>query len=62
MKIMIFGAGAIGTIYGYVLSKAGNEVVHYVRPNRATQIKDGIQVSILDGRNEKKCEKDRRHL
>lgn len=57
MKIMIFGAGAIGTIYGYVLSKAENEVVHYVRPNRAMQIKDGIQVSILDGRNEKNVKK-----
>jgi ketopantoate reductase len=53
MKILIFGAGAIGTIYGYLLSKAGNDVIHFVRENRAEQLKNGLDVNILDGRNEK---------
>ncbi len=61
MKILIFGAGAIGTIYGYFLSRAGNEVVHYVRENRAGQLRKGIDVNILDGRDEKNMEEIRDH-
>jgi 2-dehydropantoate 2-reductase len=53
MKILVFGAGAIGTIYGYFLAKAGNDVTHYVRPNRAEQLKGGLAVRIQDGRDEK---------
>lgn len=53
MKILVFGAGAIGTIYGYYLSKAGNDVTHYVRESRASQLAGGVAVSILDGRDEK---------
>ena len=29
MKILMFGAGVIGTIYGYVLAQAGNNVTHF---------------------------------
>ncbi len=34
MKILMFGAGVINTLYGYVLAQAGNDVTHYVRPGK----------------------------
>ena len=53
MRILIFGAGAIGSIYGYFLSTTGNEVVHYVRVGRIRELKNGLRVKILDGRSPK---------
>jgi len=50
MRILIFGAGAIGTIYGYVLAKAGNDVTHYVRPGKKKALEKGIHIRLLDGR------------
>jgi 2-dehydropantoate 2-reductase len=54
MKVLIIGAGAIGLIYGYLLSKSGNQVCHYVRKSRYDKLKDGINVELLDARDEKK--------
>ena len=54
MKILIIGAGAIGTIYGYLLSKSGNQVCHYVKGTRYDKLKKGINVELLDARDEKK--------
>jgi 2-dehydropantoate 2-reductase len=51
MKILIFGTGVIGTIYGYVLARAGNDVTHYVRPGKAQSLENGIQIQLLDGRS-----------
>jgi len=51
MKILVFGAGAIGSIYGYFLSQSDNEVVHFVRASRAEQLRSGLSVRILDGRS-----------
>lgn len=53
MKILVFGCGAIGTIYGYLLAEAGNEVIHFVRESRAGQLAEGIAISLLDGRDGK---------
>ena len=53
MRILIFGAGAIGSIYSYFLSKANNEVLHFVREGRAQQLNHGMRVNILDGRDPK---------
>lgn len=53
MKIMIFGAGAIGSIYGYFLSQGNNEVFHFVREARSRELGSGLHVKILDGRNPK---------
>ena len=53
MKILIFGTGVIGTIYGYVLAQAGNDVTHYVRPGKAKKCMNGIQIHLLDGRSKK---------
>lgn len=57
MRILIFGAGAIGSIYGYFLSKANNEVVHFVRECRAQQLNHGMRVNIVDGRDPKQIVK-----
>jgi 2-dehydropantoate 2-reductase len=50
MRILMLGAGVIGTIYGYALSNAGNHVTHFVRPGRKKQLENGIQIRLLDGR------------
>ena len=51
MKILIFGTGVIGTIYGYVLAQAGNDVTHFVRPGKAKALQNGIPIQLLDGRS-----------
>jgi 2-dehydropantoate 2-reductase len=50
MKILIVGAGVIGTIYGYILAQSGNEVIHYVRPGKKKSLENGIHMQLLDGR------------
>lgn len=50
MKILVFGTGVIGTIYGYVLARAGNDVTHYVRPSKQRDFAEGIELRLLDGR------------
>lgn len=57
MKILIIGAGVIGTIYGWAFSEAGHEVTHYVRPGKAAQYAPGITVHVLDGRDENQGER-----
>jgi 2-dehydropantoate 2-reductase len=51
MKILMFGTGVIGSIYGYVLAQAGNDVTHYVRPGKQKSLEDGIRIQLLDGRS-----------
>ncbi len=53
MKILVFGAGVIGTIYGYILAQAGNDVTHYVRPGKKKSLENGIRIRLLDGRSKK---------
>jgi 2-dehydropantoate 2-reductase len=50
MKILMVGAGIIGTIYGWAFSEAGHDVTHFVRPGKAAQFASGIQIDMLDGR------------
>jgi 2-dehydropantoate 2-reductase len=50
MKVLMFGAGVIGTVYGYVLARTGNEIVHYVRPGKKKLLENGIRLQLLDGR------------
>jgi 2-dehydropantoate 2-reductase len=50
VKILVVGAGVIGTIYGQVLQGAGHDVVHLVRPGRAAALRDGIRVDLRDTR------------
>jgi 2-dehydropantoate 2-reductase len=50
LNILVTGAGIIGTIYGWALSEAGNHVVHYVRPGKATRFGGGVPLDVFDRR------------
>jgi len=50
MKILIVGAGIVGTIYGWAFAEAGNDVTHLVRPGKAARFKDGVQIDMYDVR------------
>jgi 2-dehydropantoate 2-reductase len=50
MKILMFGRGAISSVYGWVLERAGHEVEFYVRPGRAAEYGDTIALDLLDAR------------
>jgi len=55
MKILIFGAGIIGSTYGWQLSKAGNDVTVLVRKGKKRIIdENGINIHCSDYRNGKK--------
>ena len=49
MRILIVGKGIIGTIYGWALTAAGLDVVHYVRKG-TTLNPAGLSMDILDER------------
>jgi 2-dehydropantoate 2-reductase len=50
MKLLIVGAGIIGSIYGWAISKAGHDVTHLVRPGKAQRLATGIPIDMLDNR------------
>lgn len=50
MRILMFGRGTISTIYGRVLAAAGHDVEFYVRPGRAAEYGDEVQLDWIDGR------------
>jgi 2-dehydropantoate 2-reductase len=50
MKILIVGAGIIGSIYGWAFAEAGHDVTHLVRPGRTGQYADGMHMDIYDTR------------
>lgn len=50
MRILMFGRGVIATIYGRVLHAAGHDVEFYVRPGRALEYGDEVQLDWIDGR------------
>lgn len=50
MKILMFGRGAIATIYGWALHHAGHEVEFYVRPGRAATYGDAVDLDLIDTR------------
>lgn len=50
MKILMFGRGVIASIYGWALEQAGNDVEFYVRPGRAAQYGEAIDLDLLDAR------------
>jgi 2-dehydropantoate 2-reductase len=50
MRILMFGRGVIATLYGRVLGTAGHDVEFYVRPGRAAQCGDEVQLDWIDGR------------
>jgi 2-dehydropantoate 2-reductase len=50
MKVMIVGAGVIGTIYGWALSGAGHSVIHLIRSDRVLRFTNGISIDMMDRR------------
>lgn len=50
MKVLMFGRGAIATVYGWALEGAGHDVEFYVRPGRAAEYGDTIDLDLLDAR------------
>jgi len=50
MRILMFGRGAIATIYGRVLHAAGHDVEFYVRPGRAAEHGGRVRLDWVDGR------------
>ena len=50
MRILMFGRGVIATLYGRVLHAAGHDVQFYVRPGRAAEYGDEVQLDWIDGR------------
>lgn len=50
MKTLIVGAGIIGSIYGWAFAEAGHEVTHLVRPGRALQYTNGMDIDMYDVR------------
>jgi 2-dehydropantoate 2-reductase len=52
-RVLVVGLGVIGTGYGWVLSRAGHDVVHLLRPGRAAQVGRRILIDALDTRSGK---------
>lgn len=50
MRVLVVGAGIVGTIYGWVLAESGNDVVHLVRSGRAAALREGLLLDIFDRR------------
>jgi 2-dehydropantoate 2-reductase len=50
MRVLVVGAGVVGTIYGWALAASGNDVVHLVRPGRAGRLANGVTLDVLDRR------------
>ncbi len=50
MRVLVIGAGIIGSIYGWALSEAGHYVVHLMRSGRAAAFRDGLPLDMFDRR------------
>jgi len=63
MRILVVGAGVIGTVYGWALSEAGHHVTHLVRPGRTDRFAGGVALDVLDKRKGRSDDaRDRRRL
>ena len=47
MRVLVIGAGIIGSIYGWALAESGHHVVHLVRSGRACAMRDGLPLEIF---------------
>jgi 2-dehydropantoate 2-reductase len=50
MRVLVFGRGVIGVLYGWALERAGHAVDFYVRPGRAASYGSEIPLAFLDTR------------
>jgi 2-dehydropantoate 2-reductase len=48
MRVLVIGAGIIGSIYGRALADGGHYVVHLVRRGRSAALRDGFAIDMLD--------------
>jgi 2-dehydropantoate 2-reductase len=48
MRVVIVGAGIVGSIYGWAPADNGNQVVHLVRSGRAAALRDGLTLDVFD--------------
>jgi 2-dehydropantoate 2-reductase len=54
MRVLVIGAGIIGSIYGWALAESGRHVVHLVRSGRAAALRDGLAMDVFDRRKGRK--------
>lgn len=50
MRVLVIGAGIIGSIYGWALADGGHHVEHLVRPGRAGALREGRPIDLFDRR------------
>jgi 2-dehydropantoate 2-reductase len=50
MKILMFGRGVIAVAHGWALERAGHEIEFYVRPGRAVEYGNTVDLELLDAR------------
>jgi 2-dehydropantoate 2-reductase len=48
MRVLVVGAGIIGSIYGWAFAESEHQVVHLVRAGRAPTFRDGMALDVLD--------------
>jgi 2-dehydropantoate 2-reductase len=48
MRVLVVGAGIIGSIYGWALAESGHQVTHLVRSGRAAALRERMKLDILD--------------
>ncbi len=50
MKVLVYGAGVIGTMHAWAFERAGHQVSLLVRPGHEDRWANGVALRILDGR------------
>ncbi|MDR6867430.1 2-dehydropantoate 2-reductase [Microbacterium resistens] len=50
MRVLMFGRGVIATLYGWALERAGHHVEFYVRPGRAADYGETVDLDVIDAR------------
>ena len=50
MRVLVVGAGIIGSIYGWALAESGHEIIHLVRAGRASALGNGLALDLFDRR------------
>ncbi|MGO9124863.1 MAG: ketopantoate reductase family protein [Terriglobales bacterium] len=50
MRVLVVGAGIIGSIYGWALAESGHHIVHLVRSGKAPALRDGLTLDMFDRR------------
>jgi 2-polyprenyl-6-methoxyphenol hydroxylase-like FAD-dependent oxidoreductase len=54
MRVLVVGAGIIGSIYGWALRDSGHDVVHLMRRGRADALQEGFTIDMRDLRQGRK--------